>query len=173
MSHPNKRRRKNETRDNLYSDDEGDDEGFMNTRESRFDNRGRLFSIAVSPQKKSVKQPWATRRVWDPPDDIELGLDTDTNLYDQTVEAEVYDAPPVDAPPVEVLNNSGRKPKHTLRAVGLKTRWKYGHCMLIDLFSSYVLTSIGVRSINKSFWTRYCGTMDGVLQACSRRVGTV
>lgn len=118
-----RRRRKAQTRDTLDGSEEGseDDVGYMNTRESHSDNQGRLFSASVSPQKKSTKQRWATRRVWDPPEDLELGLDTDSKLYDRVVEAEVYDAPEVEP----VHRAPRRKQRRTLRTVGiLLTRFK-------------------------------------------------
>ncbi|KAE9389507.1 hypothetical protein BT96DRAFT_1003149 [Gymnopus androsaceus JB14] len=91
---PTKRRQKrHEIHDPMDSDEEIIDSGFMNTCESNLDSSGRSFSINISPRKKSKKSAWATRRIWDPPDDLEVGLDTDSNLYDQAVEGDVYNDP--------------------------------------------------------------------------------
>lgn len=115
MPRSNKRRRRNEIRDSINSDeDSGSDVGYMNTRESYSDDRGRLFSINVSPQKKSTKPSWATRRAWDPPEDLELGLDADPHVYDQAVEADVYEAPQSDS----IHKAPVRKQRRTLRTVG-------------------------------------------------------
>lgn len=68
----------------------------------------------VSPKKKTAKQSWSTRRAWDPPEDLELGLDADTQMYDQTVEADVYDAPQFEP---DVDKRPVRKQRRTLRTV--------------------------------------------------------
>ncbi|KAE9401895.1 hypothetical protein BT96DRAFT_991729 [Gymnopus androsaceus JB14] len=92
----------------------------MNTRESSSDNQGRIFSVSVSPQKKSTKRPWVARRIWDPPIDLELGLDTDSSLYEQAFEAEVYDAPQ----PHHVVGQSPKKKQRTLRTLRLHQHWR-------------------------------------------------
>lgn len=107
-----KRRHNNEIRDALDSDEETEEAGYLNTRASYLDSRGRTFVMSVSPQKKSTKARWEARRAWDLPDDTELGLDTNNHLHDQTIEGDVYNEPKVDKTPM-------RKPKRTLRTVCL------------------------------------------------------
>lgn len=91
---------------------DSEDEGYMNTRESHSDFRGRFSSATMSPQKKSSKS-WATRCIWDPLKDLGLGLDTDTNLYDWAFEADVYGAPELEP----VKDAPKRKQRRTLRTV--------------------------------------------------------
>lgn len=105
-----KRRRKKEIRDSIDSDCEEEDVGYMNTRETHLGARGRLLTMSVSPQKKSSKQPWMTRRAWEPPDDKEIGLDSDSHQYEDALDADVYNVPEVDQQFIQ-------KPKRSLRSV--------------------------------------------------------
>lgn len=136
---PSKRQRKKLTqiRDQVESDEDADDGGYMNTRESNLDSRGRIFSVNVSPQKKSTKQPWAARRIWNPPVDLELGLDMDSLFYERVVDAEVYDVP---QPQDEVVAQpTKKKQRRTLRTVCLIT-WSF-YCSFKMKFSLVVTSS--------------------------------
>lgn len=113
MPQSRKRRRKNEIRDSIESEEDSSDGGYMNTRETHSDTRGRLFSINVSPQKKTTHRTWAARRAWDPPEDLEYGLDHEPDVYHQALDATVYEAPPV----VGVSKGAAHKQRRTLRAV--------------------------------------------------------
>lgn len=159
---PKKRRRKNEIRDSIDSD-EGEDLGYLNTRQSQYNGRRNILTETVSPQKKP-KQSWSTRLVWDPPENSVLGLDADSQLHDDAVEGEVYKS--------EEEPKTIKKLKRTLRAVGLHYVGSLNF-QLIYFRCSRALTNIGVRSSNKYSWMRCCGTMGEVQRVCRRLAGIV
>lgn len=114
LMHPRKKRKhQNEIRDTIDSEDENSDNEFMNTRESRYDDRGRLLSMSVSPQKKT-KETWATRRAWEPPVDLEVGLDAEPHFSDQALDGGAYNGSGLEPRKSVTV----RKQKRTLRSVG-------------------------------------------------------